>query len=708
MTLTEALFLAGRVIDPLGEPIAGAGVTPVLGDATYAAVVTHLTGAGGRFRIDHAEAATGRLHVQARGFAAVEVEVEASPEASLEASPEAETSPETGAEETASKPASIVLEPVATTDLTLTVRDARGRPVSDAEAFFSFHDERLGYHQTVVTDGAGRGRLDLVPLGGPCSLEVRHPEHPHWWRSDLVVEAGQHSLTVDLDPAPWKLVTVRGRASDGEDGPIPGVEVSLRWPHGSAQYQARADGQGRFELRRVKEGAYRLIATAPDRAPSSQQVKVAAGLEPLEVILGAGAVLRGSITGVASEQDEARVQAHWLSEMREAAVDGDRYRMDRLGAGRWSVSASVGQARVDAEIEIEPGQTEARLDFEFPAGHRVSGQLLIDGQPPPRPAVFLDTAPEAPVAGHHNVTLDAGGRFAFECVAAGSYHLSYHDETGMIRHPVRVDSDVDLFLDLATVPLRGRAVDAATGTGVAGVTVRALPEVYRSHGPRWETASDTAGWFELGRVLPGRWTLIVDAPGFLEQRREIGVAAMAEPKVLELVASEGLRLRVETSAALPYSVALLLRDSGGEQVASGHVTLAGSREGHWSQAPRGRFRLWASNELSWIETDAEIPGPVVTLRFPPAGALRLRVLELELEAEVPGRPPVPVQVAATLELPDDPAYDGPRHRRSRSLYLKSLTPGLWRVEVRTAGGRTWTASAPVVDGLSSEILLGMD
>ncbi len=67
---------------------------------------------------------------------------------------------------------------------------------------------------------------------------------------------------------------------------------------------------------------------------------------------------------------------------------------------------------------------------------------------------------------------------------------------------------------------------------------------------------------------------------------------------------------------------------------------------------------------------------------------------------------MPIQVEATLELPDDPAFDGPRRWRSRFLRLKSLTPGLWRIEVRAEDGRTWTASALVVDGRTSEVILG--
>ncbi len=706
VTLTEALILAGRVRDPSGQPIAGAQVTPVLDEETYDGVRTHQTDDGGRFRIDHIAGTTGRLHIQARGFVATEVEVEASPETAA--------TPGTGTGEARpTEPVSIALEPMATTDLTITVRDARGRPIAGAEVQFSFHDDRGGYHETVLTDAAGRCQLDRVPVGGPCWFSVRHPEHPHWSRNDLVVEAGQRSLSVDLDPAPWKLETVRGRVNDGEAGedrPIPGAEVSLSTPHGSSKYRVRTSDDGRFELRRVKEGAYRLIATAPGRAPAELPVKVAAGLDTIEVVLGAGTVLRGTIAGLTMEllkAPETRVYANWISEMREATVDGERYRIDHLGAGRWSVTATAGEAHVGGEIEIEPGQTEARLDFEFPTGHQVSSQLLIDGRPPPKVAVSLQTTPEAPASGSYSAHTEADGRFVFSRVVAGPYHLTYNSQAGSIRRPVLVDSDVDLLIDVDTVPLRGRVVDAATAIGVAGVTVRAFPEVVYSHGPRWDAVAGATGWFEIGRVLPGRWTLFVQAPGFLEQRLEVAVDAMTEPPILELAASEGLHIRVETSAPLPYSVELQLRDSDGEQVARGHVTLEGAREGHWSQAPRGRFRLWASNKLSWIQADVEIPGPVVTLRFPPAGALRLRVPELELESKVPWKPAVPVQVEAILELPDDPAFDGPHCRRSRFLRLKSLTPGLWRIEVRTADGRTWTGSALVVDGRSSEVLLAL-
>ncbi len=698
VTLEPAWVLAGRVTDPSGEPIAGARVTPFKGDRIPEGASTHSTDAGGRFRIDHLAAPIGGVEILARGFVGAKVEIE--PRRSLDA-----------AALDAVEPAAIVLEPAETTDLTIAVRDAQGRPVDSAEINFGCHrDLASAYHEMAVTGDAGSHLLDRVPVGGPCSLSVRHPEHPKWWRSDLVVAAGQRVLVVDLDPAPWSLETVRGRVVDDAGGAVPGAEVSLALPLRGAQYQARADGDGRFELRRVKEGAYRLTASAPGWATAELPVSVTADLAELEVTLEAGAVLRGTIGGVKpGEVDELglRVYAQKDPEIREAILGGDRYRIDHLGVGRWTVNAYAQGSHISSELEIEPGQTEARLDFELPAGHRLSGRLLIDGQPPPAGhGIYLQTAQEALVHGYHDARFDGGGRFVFDHVAAGPYRLSYHSEAGSILRRMPVEADVELFFDVHTVPLRGRAVDAATGDGVAGVTIQAFPEIHRSHGPRWETVSEPSGWFELGRVLPGPWTLIVKAPGFLEHRLTVTAGATTEPPILELVASEGLHVRVETSAALPYSVELELRGPDGERAARGHVPLAGVAEGHWSEAPRGRYRLRASNKLTWIETDVEIPGPVVPLRFPPAGALRLTVPDLEPAPEAPWRPALPIQVEATLELPDDPAFDGPRRRRSRFLRLKSLTPGLWRIEVRAEDGRTWTASALVVDGRTSEVILG--
>ncbi|MCP3962088.1 MAG: carboxypeptidase regulatory-like domain-containing protein [bacterium] len=696
VVLEATLTVAGRVSDPDGTPVADANVVLDPDEQTHVGTHVRTTATEGRFRFADVEPGRHRLEVTAQGF--------------LLASAEAEVAATSHGREPGE--VSITLEPAETRDLVLTVRDAEGRPVAGAEVDFHLQDIELSqYYASLSTVGEGTGVLDRVPVGGPYSLEVHHLEHPRWWRADLRVRPDQATIRVDLDPAPWKLVAVRGRVIGPGGEPVPGAEIGLVPPRSTLpEYGARADAAGRFELRRVKEGGYRLTAVSPGWAMTALPLVVDAGLEPVELVLDPGATLSGEIVGLRDE-DLARLkihaQRHHVFDFHEAVLDGDSYRFEGLGAGTWMVVAWA-ETRLEAEIEIEPGQTKARHDFELPRSYRVWGQVLIDGRTPARhTSVTLRTEGEGVTVQSYDGSSHDSGRFDFATVPAGNYELTVLGPLGSTRRTLSVDADIELPVELRTTRLRGRAVDAETGTGVGEAKVSAFPVVIRTHGEKFEAVSDLAGWFEIGPVLEGRWSLMAVASGYLDAHASVSVAAAAEPAVIELTPSSGLHFRVETSSGrLPYSVTLELRDAAGNRVAMDSIALDGVASGHWPGAPPGRFRLRAHDDFTWIETDAEVPGPEVLLPFPAAGSLRLHVGELALESD--WGTSVPILVEAALEVPDDPAYAGPRTRRSRSIFLQGLTPGSWRIEVRAADGRTWSGTARVFDGRLSEAILALE
>ncbi|MCI0536004.1 MAG: sigma-70 family RNA polymerase sigma factor [Verrucomicrobiales bacterium] len=192
------------------------------------------------------------------------------------------------------------------------ILDAGGRPLPDAEVWFeapgtgdSAHRERprerFGFLHAVPvsrTDAQGRWSIGFIPPRNPgFGLWARHPD---FRRTSIISSEAQESLAAidreDLKQL-WagKLVTVikaaftlTGTVIDENRIPISGAKIQQ---HGQGE-AFTTDGAGTFSVSGLLEGTWPFTVSAEGFAPVRTNALVGPDMQPIEVLLQTGAVLR--------------------------------------------------------------------------------------------------------------------------------------------------------------------------------------------------------------------------------------------------------------------------------------------------------------------------------------------------------------------------------------------------------------------------------
>ncbi len=363
--LVEARSLKGQVVDPQGQPVAGAKVALVerggstlfgggfLEGAWGSSLTT--TDEDGQFVLNRLPPQTIKIEVRAAGFrhrslAGIQIpeDGEATPvEIQLEAGPYLEGR----------------------------VLDGQGRPVPRAmiRAEGQAQDAgRFSYGGTQADEG---GRYQISGLEpGPHTVTADTQAGGPSAQASIEIRDGRNRLDLSLPTG----IEVSGRVLDARGLPLAGASVSLLGlPPTSTAWglQATSSADGSFLIRDVPEGSYRLTGIRRGFARGEAPEAIQIGGDPvpgLELRLSPGAVLRGKLLGL-SPGDLERIEVHVSGETSIAlspaqlGADGS-YRIPDLAPGRWNVLVLLLPRGIVAQetVEIADGETEAALDIEIP------------------------------------------------------------------------------------------------------------------------------------------------------------------------------------------------------------------------------------------------------------------------------------------------------------------------------------------------------
>ncbi len=416
LVLTPGARLSGRVVDPLGQPVAGAEVVVtweirsalqvVLTDLDAVPEVEQRarTDAAGRFALEGIEPGTKTLLARAP----------------------------TGAEGGRARVAVVPGEPNEIGDVALPgpgvvagiVAWADGRPIAGARVFAAPRFEPLV--RSVATGADGGFRFGWLPAGDHLVLGVLVPGMPVHLEEG--VSPGSEAVRIEF-PLPGR---IRGRVVRAADGaPIERFEVDARltrFEHPmlgfvmTSVYQALGptpveSPDGRFELGPLAPGAYRLRVAAPGLAPAQVEPVVVEGGVTAEarVELGSGTTARGGVERAGGTPLEgARV---FVLPAGRLAADADPDDVER------EVRARLPDATTDAQGGFTlPMQTPGRYDLvathdsALPGvlrgvdlrGASVEGLRLALGAAG-RLAVHVTTPARTPAAGQQVIVLYAEG-----------------------------------------------------------------------------------------------------------------------------------------------------------------------------------------------------------------------------------------------------------------------------------------------------------
>lgn len=573
ITVTPGTAASGRVVDQAGQPVPGAAVrlrpahqedeswseedsTPLEG----------LSGPDGRFLLSHLAAGRYDLQIEREGLSPGRI-------AGLEI-PSGSRAVDLG--DVRLKAGGFIEG---------RVLDESGRPVAGAHIGLSLPMERMNERPPQAETGPdGSFRLKGLARGERYDL---------WIQADGFVQ--RQAPGVEAPPSePLRIELRRGRTLtvrvvDPEGKPVARALLSRMekvlatgpgagYGHQSTGSLGETDDEGSLRIGNLEPGVLDLLVQADGFQPL-----VAPGLHipdesdagAVEVTLVRGAVLEGQVldgdgkavvgASVQASLESVEVQPYGVG-MLPATTDGEgRYRLEGLTPGSYQVTVrSVelsdtlwGKAEVDAGVH--------RLDFRFPSGAQVSGQVLDSrGVPVPRASLSL-----VPVGGGYisNTVGRADGTFTFRAVPDGDFHLrgsapgfALTVEPGEVRvsgGPVR-----GLLLRLNRgVSITGRLLgvdpDRLAGTSiVADVQEQRRYEVH--HG-----TVNREGIYRIANATPGRWNVTAQLPD--------GRSAKGRVEVTE-ADTESVTLDLEFEAGLTLSGRVLL---DGEPLAGGSIAVDG-------------------------------------------------------------------------------------------------------------------------------------
>ncbi len=553
--------LAGRVVDPDGEPAPGVEVILLAGGGNpfgnvSAVKRTILTDLHGRFRFDDAGAPWNRLTFRARGYA-FQVRDGAKPGV---------------------VPQPITLRPGHS--LSVVVTDASG-PAADVLVRF----EGDGRSPWFATGEAGRARLKDLPAG----------------TGRIVAEAGDRGVgetsrfsiprsdtaTVEIELSPGRVV--EGLVFDIETRrPIAGATVNLR---GESQRLIETGADGRYHFAALLPSPYDVEATADGYATGAGRADVGqTSSARLDLALVRSAGISGRVvdeTGRPVAEATGRIQP-----VRRRVLDIYRFRRALRNGGP---DFTTGPDGIFSASGLTPGDDQALVVSHPEYGSTtVGGVALRAGQETRDVAVVLQRGPsltglvtdmeDEPIAGAEltlersfqgrrsvvrrwvgppgtespKAVTDASGTFRFGGVTPGTYALAArapgYATTRLDPVSLSEDEGPTLLKMAAGATIAGRVV-RPDGSGARDTFVTAMDgrqvnaRSFRDFGA--QTADD--GFFYIENLEAGASYVVQVMASVGEGPRVFGVVAPAEGVELEVAGIGRIEGRVDDETGAPLT-----------------------------------------------------------------------------------------------------------------------------------------------------------
>ena len=473
--LQRAASLAGRVIDHLGHPVAGATVE-VVDDATHASL---------RFADLFAVQRAGPVPLTSDGALGVTLgEIPPIPldpsGASRQLTGQAVTEADGSFLVTGIAPGRVRLRvsapsyaPLSTETFTLRPGEERagvelvlqpgtlieGR-VIDAADFPVAHvlvELRIPGQPPETTLSATDGTFEFQAGRGSVTLTATAPALPAVRARVELQDVERQAVTLRLSAT---LHTLRGRIFDMDELPVAGAtlrleSMSARFPHHRVVVAA---DDGAFEITGLPPPPYRIVVSHEELA--DEELDVTSTEDELAVVLLPAGTLRGSVVDDLGPAADVEVVLFRDGRPRQQAYSDaeGRFVFERIGVGDYTLqlrSVAHLQTETTASLELRRGEVIAYLDeVTLVRGAHVTG-LVVDmvGEAAIGAEVAVGPTPDWATAAR----VDDQGAFVLGPVPAGDLMLMARHPaagTGSTSRPIRVDAG-ELVQD-AYIRLSGR------------------------------------------------------------------------------------------------------------------------------------------------------------------------------------------------------------------------------------------------------------
>jgi protocatechuate 3,4-dioxygenase beta subunit len=325
----------------------------------------------------------------------------------------------------------------------------------------------------IGADGAGGMRLGRVnPDGtyqidglGPGPWAVEATFRTRVARATVKIDHGEASLDLEIP----RLAEIRGKVLAPDGSPVSRAEIEFqnRAEKSESLYRssiATSQADGTFSIE-IQAGSYAVQARAEPYATAFLERPLTVGAAPivdLEMRLNIGSTLRGRILGMpygASASLSFAQEEVW----RPAAVEPDgTYRCSGLEPGEWQVDGVVGTEpdggentgmervprTVRTRVTLASGAPEAVLDL--PLGDLTLAGRLTSGDEPLSTQVSLLKADGEVISTGTVVEDEEGGSFRFPGLLPGRYILKIEDyyRDRVVERPIDLPSSQEMTIDL--------------------------------------------------------------------------------------------------------------------------------------------------------------------------------------------------------------------------------------------------------------------
>lgn len=253
----------------------------------------------------------------------------------------------------------------------------------------------------------GRFALSDVPPG-TWQVVVEAKGYQTARTGGVAVEEGETKSNVEVKVSAG--VSLAGRVLDARSGrPVPDATVTVEPAAGggpggmaflamaSGEGEITTDADGKFEAPSLAPGKYRVTARHPDYAEGSETAEAKSGATPVDVRLGSGGRLGGTVfsdarqplpgvsVSVVPAGDAGFGPAAMLGGGGQVTVTdaSGRFRFDRLNAGRYTVTATSQSKKSPAvDAILAANETKDDVAVVLSAGATLHGLVsgLADGE----------------------------------------------------------------------------------------------------------------------------------------------------------------------------------------------------------------------------------------------------------------------------------------------------------------------------------------